>query len=252
MPVLTESRTGDLSETLKATNRSLSSQLRVAMPGIIQSFNAEAATCVVQPAIKSGIADPEGKTTSVSLPLLVDVPVIFPRGGGVTLTFPVKAGDECLVIFADRCIDFWWQSGGVQEPADQRQHDLSDAFAIVGPQSQSKRIPGISTSTAQLRSDDGAAYIELDPGSHNVTVVTPAKLIATAHGGTEITSPEITLNGNVTINGNLSQGMGAGGGTATMQGPVAVNNDLTAGGISLMNHTHGGVQSGGSKTGGPQ
>ncbi|NHB94369.1 phage baseplate assembly protein V [Photorhabdus cinerea] len=252
MPVSTESRTGDLSETLKAINHALSSQLRVAMPGIIQSFNAEAATCVVQPAIKSGIADPEGKATSVSLPLLVDVPVIFPRGGGVTLTFPVKAGDECLVIFADRCIDFWWQSGGVQEPADQRQHDLSDAFAIVGPQSQSKRISGISTNTAQLRSDDGAAYIELDPGSHNVTVVTPAKLIATANGGTEITSPEITLNGNVTINGNLSQGMGAGGGTATMQGPVTVNNDVIAGGISLKNHVHSGVQSGGSKTGGPQ
>ncbi|MCW7550540.1 Gp138 family membrane-puncturing spike protein [Photorhabdus sp. APURE] len=252
MPVSTESRTGDLSETLKAISHSLSSQLRVAVPGIIQSFNADAVTCVVQPAIKSGITDKDDKKTSVSLPLLVDVPVIFPRGGGVTLTFPVKAGDECLVVFADRCIDFWWQSGGVQEPADERQHSLSDAFAIIGPQSQAKKISGISTSTAQLRSDDGVTYIELDPGSHNVTVITPAKLIATANGGTEITSPEIILNGNVTINGNLSQGMGAGGGTATMQGPVTVNNDVTAGGISLKSHTHGGVQSGGSKTGGPQ
>ncbi|MBS9442299.1 phage baseplate assembly protein V [Photorhabdus heterorhabditis] len=252
MPVSTESRTGDLSETLKAINHSLSSQLRVAIPGIIQSFNADAVTCVVQPAIKSGIADAEGKTTSVSLPLLVDVPVIFPRGGGVTLTFPVKAGDECLVVFADRCIDFWWQSGGVQEPADDRQHSLSDAFAIIGPQSQQRKIAGISTHTAQLRSDDGAAYIELDPNSHNVTVITPAKLIATANGGTEITSPDIILNGNVTINGNLSQGMGAGGGTATMQGPVTVSNDVTAAGISLKNHVHSGVQSGGSKTGGPQ
>ncbi|KMW73353.1 hypothetical protein TI10_09770 [Photorhabdus luminescens subsp. luminescens] len=252
MPVSTESRTGDLSETLKAINHSLSSQLRVAIPGIIQSFNAEAVTCVVQPAIKSGTTDKDDKKTSVSLPLLVDVPVIFPRGGGVTLTFPVKAGDECLVVFADRCIDFWWQSGGVQEPADERQHSLSDTFAIVGPQSQAKKISGVSTNTAQLRSDDGAAYIELDPNSHNITVITPAKLTATANGGTEITSPEITLNGNVTINGNLSQGMGAGGGTATMQGPVTVNNDVTAAGISLKNHVHSGVQSGGSKTGKPQ
>ncbi|MBS9422293.1 phage baseplate assembly protein V [Photorhabdus caribbeanensis] len=252
MPVSTESRTGDLSETLKAINHSLSSQLRVAIPGIIQSFNADAVTCVVQPAIKSSIVDSEWKTTSVSLPLLVDVPVIFPRGGGVTLTFPVKAGDECLVVFADRCIDFWWQSGGVQEPADDRQHSLSDAFAIIGPQSQQQKISNISTHTAQLRTDDGAAYIELNPNSHNVTVITPAKLIATANGGTEITSPDIILNGNVTINGNLSQGMGAGGGTATMQGPVTVSNDVTAGGISLKNHVHSGVQSGGSKTGGPQ
>ncbi|WP_036769313.1 phage baseplate assembly protein V [Photorhabdus australis] len=252
MPVSTESRAGDLSEVLSVTNRFLSSQLRAVVPGVVQSFNAGDVTCVVQPVIAGGVIDKDDKRTSVSLPLLVDVPVVFPRGGGVTLTFPVKAGDECLVVFADRCIDFWWQSGGVQEPVDERQHSLSDAFAIVGPQSQSKRISGISTSTAQLRTDDGAAYIELDPSSHNVTVITPAKLTATANGGTEITSPEIVLNGNVTINGNLSQGMGAGGGTATMQGPVTVNNDVTAGGISLKNHTHSGVQSGGSKTGGPQ
>ncbi len=138
-------------------------------------------------------------------PLLVDVPVVFPRGGGCTLTFPVKAGDECLVIFADRCIDFWWQSGGIQEPVDERMHDLSDAFCIVGPQSQAKKIGGISTTAAQ-RCADGSAFIEVAAG-HDVTVKT-SELTASADGGTEITSPEIILNGNVTINGNLSQGMG--------------------------------------------
>ncbi|NHB88733.1 Gp138 family membrane-puncturing spike protein [Photorhabdus tasmaniensis] len=230
----------------------ISAGLYVSLPCIIQSFNPDAVTVTAQPAIRWKIRKKDGVLESVSLPLLVDVPVIFPRGGGVTLTFPVKTGDECLVVFADRCIDYWWQSGGVQEPVDPRQHNLSDGFAIIGPQSQQQKIADISTSTAQLRSDDGAAYIELDPGSHNVTVITPAKLIVTAHGGTEITSPEITLNGNVTINGNLSQGMGSGGGTATLQGPVTVSNDLTAGGISLMNHTHGGVQTGSGSTRKPQ
>lgn len=170
----------------------------------------------------------------------------------MTLTFPVRVGDECLVVFADRCIDYWWQSGGVQEPVDPRQHNLSDGFALIGPQSQQQKISNISTHTAQLRSDDGAAYIELDPNSHNVTIITPAKLTATANGGTEITSPDIILNGNVTINGNLSQGMGAGGGTATLQGPVTVSHDVTAAGISLKNHVHSGVQSGRGKTGKPQ
>jgi phage baseplate assembly protein gpV len=177
----------------------------------------------------------------------VDVPVIFPRGGGCTLTFPVKAGDECLLIFADRCIDFWWQNGGVQKPVDLRMHDLSDAFAIVGPQSQAHKISGI-TSAAQLRTDDGAAFVEVAAG-HAITVKTPGKLTAT-DGGTEITSPTIVLNGNVTINGNLSQGMGASGGSATMHGPVTVINDVTAGGKSLMTHTHGGVQTGSGNTGG--
>ncbi|MBS9424527.1 phage baseplate assembly protein V [Photorhabdus caribbeanensis] len=235
-----------------AMQEMISAGLYVSLPCIIQSFDADAVTVTAQPAIRWKIRQKDGELESVSLPLLVDVPVIFPRGGGVTLTFPVRAGDECLVVFADRCIDYWWQSGGVQEPVDPRQHNLSDGFAIVGPQSQQQKITNISTHTAQLRSDDGAAYIELDPNSHNITVITPAKLIATANGSTEITSPDIILNGNVTINGNLSQGMGAGGGAATMQGPVTVSNDVTAAGISLKNHVHSGVQSGGGKTGKPQ
>lgn len=92
--------------------------LRVAMPGIIQSFNPENLTCVVEISVFS--AKTEGKSIdrlnvdNVFYPLILDAPIVFPRGGGVTLTFPVKEGDECLVVFADRCIDFWWQSGNVQ------------------------------------------------------------------------------------------------------------------------------------------
>lgn len=251
MPVALNSQLGSKEQADAQLAQAIMSAMRVSIPGIIQSFDPDAVTAVVQPAIKGVEHDESGAEVSVSLPLLVDVPVVFPRGGGCTLTFPVSEGDECLVIFADRCIDFWWQSGGIQEPVDGRMHDLSDAFCIVGPQSQAKKIGGISTTGAQLRTDDGSAFIEVAAG-HDVTVKTPGKLTASADGGTEITSPEIILNGNVTINGNLSQGMGDGGGTATMRGPVTVTNDVTAGGKSLMTHTHGGVEHGNDSTGGPE
>ncbi|MEX7615036.1 Gp138 family membrane-puncturing spike protein [Klebsiella pneumoniae] len=251
MPVALNSQLGSKEHADAQLAQAIMSAMRVSMPGIIQSFDPDAVTAVVQPAIKGAEQDESGSEVSVNLPLLVDVPVVFPRGGGCTLTFPVKAGDECLVIFADRCIDFWWQSGGIQEPVDERMHDLSDAFCIVGPQSQAKKIGGISTTAAQLRTDDGSAFIEVAAG-HDVTVKTSGKLTASADGGTEITSPEIILNGNVTINGNLSQGMGESGGSATMHGPVTVTNDVTAGGKSLMTHTHGGVEHGNDSTGEPE
>lgn len=249
MPVSTQSQIGGEQQTAQAIASTISTQVRVALPGIIQSFDPEAVTCTVLPAVQ-GIMPTQSGTDSTDIPLLVDVPVVFPRGGGCTLTFPVNAGDECLLIFSDRCIDFWWQSGGIQEPVDGRQHDLNDAFAIVGPQSQAQKISSISTSAAQLRTDDGAAFIEVATG-HNITVNTPGKLTASAQGGTEITSPTIVLNGAVTINGSLIQGMGPGGGSATMLGPVTVTNNVTAGGKSLMTHTHGGVQTGSGNTGGP-
>lgn len=68
-------------------------------------------------------------------------------------------------------------------------------------------------------------------------------------GNMSLTAPTITLNGNVVLNGPLTQGKGSNGGGCTMQGPVTVTNDVVAGGKSLMNHTHPG-DSGGT-TGAP-
>lgn len=218
MAISDKTRSGALAQVLASERKTLNEQLRVAMPGIIQSFDPDAVTAVVQPAIRYVERDNDGNKSTKDYPLLVDVPVIFPRGGGCTLTFPVKEGDECLVIFADRCIDFWWQSGGIQEPVDGRMHDLSDAFCIVGPQSQAKKIGGISTTAAQLRTDDGSAIIELAAG-----------------GAVTITSPQITINGPLQVNGEITS-----------------TGDQLAGGISQIGHTHGGVEPGGGSTGAPQ
>lgn len=115
MAVSDQTRSGDLAETFKSERETTKNQIRVALPGIVQSFDPDAVTAVVQPSIRSVETDNDGNRVTQNYPLLVDVPVVFPRGGGCTLTFPVKAGDECLVIFADRCIDFWWQSGGIRK-----------------------------------------------------------------------------------------------------------------------------------------
>lgn len=94
----------------KATNSRLT-QVWTALPGIIQKFDAGALTCEVQPAIKGRITQEDGSIQLVNMPLLLDCPVVFPHGGGCSLTFPIKAGDECLVVFASRGIDYWWQLG---------------------------------------------------------------------------------------------------------------------------------------------
>ena len=197
-----------------------------ALPGAIVSFDASAVTASVQIGITGSVLKQYGSSGSVNLPLLTDVPVVFPRGGGCTLTFPVAAGDECLIVFACRAIDAWAQSGGVQRPTNARKHDLSDAFVILGPQSQANKISGISTSATQLRSDDGGTYVELDPAGQVVNVVAP--------GGMTITAPTVHITGDV----NCDQ-------------TVTAATDVIGGGKSLKTHVHSGVQSGGSNTGAP-
>ena len=180
-------------------------------------------------------SDETGKTSSVNMPLLPDVPVVFPGGGGFTLTFPVASGDECLVVFASRCIDAWWQSGGVGEPMEPRMHDLSDGFALVGVRSQPHRLsPAVH----------GSAYVEITPGGA-VTAVGPSSVTVRSGGSITLDAPQIVIKGLLSM-----QSQGGGATTATLAGSLNATGDVTASNISLNSHTHPG-DSGGT-TGGPQ
>ncbi len=243
----------------------LQSRMWTAIPGIVQSFDPVAMTCEVQPVIQGKRRDEDGSIQLVNLPLLLDCPVFFPHAGGCSLTFPVKAGDECLVVFSCRAIDLWWQSGGVQPPVEVRMHDLSDGFCLVGVYSQPHVIPNVSTSAVQLRSDDGEAYVEINPSSHDIAIKTPADInvectdlsIQCETMSVTCTETEISASASVTINApviNLNgqiNGGGEGGARAAFTGDVNVTGDVTAGSISLKTHVHSGVQSGSDTSGQP-
>ncbi len=122
-------------EELAAIKDEIFSSLHVALPGIVESFDSKNQTVVVQPALR-------GRGT---LPLLRDVPVFFPGSKETAITWPISPGDECLVIFADACIDGWYASGGSPEPPSPRCHDLSDAFAFVGFRSRPNALRDFPT-----------------------------------------------------------------------------------------------------------
>lgn len=184
----TDERIGGIGPTMKAAMKRIMLELRVALPGIIQSFDAQQQTATVSLAIMEKLAI-RGVESEVEIPLLVDVPVVMPRAGGYVLAFTPRSGDECLVIFADRCIDSWWQSGGVQSQADCRRHDLSDGIAIVGLWSQPNK-PSLPASGVALQSDDGAVGVFVDGETVSVK------------GGTfNVDAGSINLNGSLTING---------------------------------------------------
>jgi hypothetical protein len=134
-------------------------EVHTCMPGTVLSFSAATQTAKVQPNIARlfvGIG-------YVTLPPCLDVPVVFPRGGGYAMTFPVGAGDPCLLLFSERAIDFWFKNGGVQLPAKPRMHSLSDAFALVGASPLTAVIPDFNASAVELRRVDGTgAKIVLD------------------------------------------------------------------------------------------
>ena len=162
--------------------------LRSSVPGIVLSFDPVKQTCVVQVAIQEVVLKPppnaqvvDGRTdtsqnipTTVSIAPLQDVPIAMMRVLGWSLTLPITAGSECLLIFSDTCIDGWWAHGaapgnGAQPPYDRRRHDLSDAIALFGPWSQPKTLANYSTTAMQLRSDDQTVMVSLAPGALTLT-----------------------------------------------------------------------------------
>jgi phage baseplate assembly protein gpV len=93
---------------------------------------------------------------------------------------------------------------------------------------------------------------ETDNIGGNKTEDIGGQLNITVIGNATITAPLITLNGNTNINGLLST-LGSGGVGGNMTGTFTIiSGDLIADGISLKNHRHGGVESGGDITGLPQ
>ena len=107
--------------------------------GTIISFDPSKQTASIQIAALAVFGD-----KTVPYPVLTQCPVFVLSGGGGCLTMPVSPGDSCLVLFNDRDIDNWYESGAVTAPNTARTHDLSDGLAIVGFRHQANPIPDYS------------------------------------------------------------------------------------------------------------
>ena len=183
----------------------LVNNLHTALPGEVISFNPQTQTAEVQPVGKVKLQNGE----SVTMPPCLDVPVKFPFGGGFGLTFPVKAGDTCLIIFAEKNIDNWY-AGQNEEEQDTRRFDLSDGFALVGFANQKTAISNFDMSGTCLRNKDNTVNIKLDDSSIT-SIVSGAEL--------KLTASKLTCS-------------------VPIEAPQVSAPSIKAGGVEMTNHKH--------------
>jgi hypothetical protein len=148
--------TPSLAEVLQAALDSFKGQLHVAMPGIVVSYDEAKQKANVQPQVKSLIIDQDGNEESLSLPELPSVPVVFPRGGGFFVSFPLQPGDQVLLVICDRELNVWKSKGGDMSPQDPRTHHLADAVAIPGCYPFADVLTDAHASNMVLGKDGGA------------------------------------------------------------------------------------------------
>lgn len=103
----------------------------------------------------------EGADESVLIPVLLDVPIIYPGAGDWWLTFPVVKGSNVVLLFNDRSISEWLDQGGLVEPMSTRKFSLSDAIAIAGILPDPDNFDSIDEDGIALRKKDNSLFLKL-------------------------------------------------------------------------------------------
>ena len=157
---------GEFVEQTKKTVEGMLTQVHTCVPGKVVSFDGSTCQATVLPSMK--IKTPKGEM--VDYPQITGVPVVFPQSSaqGVTIAYPVKAGDGCLIVFSEQALD------------------LSNAVAIVGLFAQGNSVMAEATN------------------SNAVIVDVKGTRVKVQSGLVQIDSAAVNINGNVTITGDLT------------------------------------------------
>jgi hypothetical protein len=145
----------NLRDLLDLVKREVMLSLNCHALATIKSFDAEKQTVTAQILYKQAFEqrDPRtGKygTVLVDYPVLIDCPVIIFGGGGGTLTFPIQAGDECVILFNDRDINNWFAGAANGDLESSRLHSTADGIALVGVRSLQNSLADYDEERAAL------------------------------------------------------------------------------------------------------
>jgi phage gp45-like len=152
--------------------------------------------------------------------------------------------------------------------------------SIAMPFSGDNRVKGLKPGETIVGNWETGSYVKFKDDS-SIEVISNSTVDVTTTGNTNITSPTVAITGNLTVSGTIvgdssisaATSMDAGttilagttvtataalvgaslsaGGVSGSGGTLSAS-EVTAGGISLTSHVHGGVTPGGGTTSGPQ
>ena len=156
------------------------SNIHTAMPGRVVSYDPSTNRASVQP--NGDYKSEDGR--NIQYPIIHNVPIQFPMGQGGTagITFPINAGDGCLLVFSETQNDDFL-GGNKGDSEDSRRHSLNDAIAI----------PGVYAGAAP----SNVAH----PG--DVCVFKGGTMLRISDGSVEIIGATLTVSGDV-IGGGIS------------------------------------------------
>lgn len=123
-------------ELLTRAQESRTGDIFTGMPCMVKEyFPGKDPTADLIPLVRRMVPTDDESFKAEDLPVIPNVPILFPRGGGGTyaITWPLQAGDTVWILVSMLAFDQWRNSGEVSDPGDQRLHSLGNCYAIPGP-----------------------------------------------------------------------------------------------------------------------
>lgn len=158
-------------------------KMHVGCWGKVESYTVATQKCSVRPIVRASL---KGGGT-VRFPVLTNVPVRFPAGAGFSMTWPIKAGDQVWLDFADRSIDEWCNSSDPTDitPQSKRRFHISDAVAYPGGRPGAKPLKRATATDLVIGQDDyGGAITNTPPRVDPLQLVIGPTGIGIGDGGT--------------------------------------------------------------------
>jgi hypothetical protein len=149
----------------------------------------------VDPQIQMVERDNQGVETPVSIGVLSRIPVGLFKAGGFILTLPVAPGDEGIILFSDRGLSLWKETGKKAPPRETEFHGLNGAVFVPFPTSKPGAIQGFDGANMYVGTEDQSAYLRIGKTGD-------ARLFA----GTKLTldSPLTEITGLLNVMGNTT------------------------------------------------
>ena len=214
-----------------------------------------------------------GDGTLIPHTTIFNVPYFRLQGGSNAVIVDPGISDIGFVVFADRDFSTVQDTHAQAAPGSARRFDMADALYIGGWCANQTPINFVQINNSAINvTASSASTVTVSVGGSTSFIMTNGNVVINAEvqiNGNVAISKNLTVTGNITGQQNLIvaanftfggsfTGTGlAGGGNATLSGSLTATGNLTASGdviggsIHLTTHTHTGVTSGGSNTGGP-
>ena len=155
----------NLTQAIQFVLERFKAQIHTQIPATVEKVvvTSDGVRVDAKPVVGLMIAD--GST--IARPVAVNVPVLWPGGGGWEMRFPLNVGDEVLLVFCERDITAWKETSATGVLPSDRMVGEQDTVAV--PAFSTTMLTGGEVS---ISNSDGSTQIRLSNGLIELTATT--------------------------------------------------------------------------------